>query len=60
SRLPFMPNHDVVFAGVATFLVGATSPIADAVTLVAATSLAELILCGLLLGTSSLARMLAR
>ncbi|WP_447407187.1 hypothetical protein, partial [Clostridium perfringens] len=26
SRLPFMPNHDVVFAGVATFLVGATSP----------------------------------
>ncbi len=60
SRLPFMPNHDVVFAGVATFLVGATSPIADAVTLVAATSLAGLILCGLLLGTSSLARTLAR
>lgn len=60
TRLPFMPNHDVVFAGVATFLVGASSPIADAVTLVAATSLAALVLSGLLLGSGSLARALAR
>ncbi|MBN2971126.1 hypothetical protein JW805_03735 [Roseomonas aeriglobus] len=56
SRLPLMPNKDVVFAGVVTVLVGAHGPIVDAIALVAALSLATHLIVGAVLGASEVVR----
>lgn len=56
SRLPLMPNKDLVFAGVVTVLVGAHGPIVDAIALVAALSLATHLIVGAVLGASDVVR----
>lgn len=56
SRLPLMPNKEIVFAGVVTLLVGAHGPIAEAIALVAALSLAANLIVGAVLGASDVVR----
>jgi hypothetical protein len=56
SRLPFLPNKDVVFAGLAVFFVGNDASIASAMTLMAALILAATLLVGAVLGISELLR----
>ncbi len=56
SRLPFLPNKDVVFAGLAVFFVGNDVSIASAMALMAALLLAANLLVGAVLGVSELAR----
>lgn len=56
SRLPFLPNKDVVFAGMAAFLIGRNSEIVEAMALMASLILAAHLLVGLLLGASELLR----
>jgi hypothetical protein len=56
SRLPFLPNKDVVFAGLAVFFVGNDANIASAMALMAALILAANLLVGALLGVSELVR----
>ena len=56
SRLPFLPNKDVVFAGLAVFFVGNDANIASAMALMAALTLATHLLVGALLGASELLR----
>lgn len=54
SRLPFMPNKDIVFAGLAVFLVGSGHQIVAAVTLLATLTLVLHILVGSVLGLTAL------
>ena len=54
SRLPFVPNKDVVFAGLAAFLVGPENQIAEAVTLLASLKLVTHLAVGGALGLSGL------
>ncbi|MDK4807529.1 MAG: hypothetical protein OC190_13405 [Novosphingobium aromaticivorans] len=54
SRLPFMPNKDIVFAGLAVFLVGSGHQIVAAVTLLATLTLILHILVGSVLGLTAL------
>ncbi|MDB5670728.1 MAG: hypothetical protein JWO25_1687 [Alphaproteobacteria bacterium] len=54
SRLPFVPNKDVVFAGVASFFVGQDIAIVDAMALMAALILAAHLVVGGLLGAFGL------
>ncbi|CAN5246849.1 hypothetical protein BH10PSE12_BH10PSE12_04440 [soil metagenome] len=54
SRLPLVPNKDVLFAGVATFLVGREGEIAEILALLASLLLAAHLLVGLLLGASGI------
>lgn len=55
SRLPFLPNKDLVFAGLATFLVGHDTDIAAAMALMASLILAAHLIVGAALGASELA-----
>ena len=55
SRLPFVPNKDVMFAGLATFLIGADLRIGMAMTLMATLILATHLLFALVLGTGDFA-----
>lgn len=54
SRLPFLPNKDVVFAGMAAFLIGRNSEIVAAIALMASLTLAAHLLLGIGLGASEL------
>lgn len=54
SRLPFVPNKDVVFAGLAAFLVGPENQIAQAVTLLATLKVGTHLIVGGALGLSGL------
>lgn len=56
SRLPFVPNKDVVFAGLAIFLLGHDIEIADLMTMMAGIILASHLAIGGLLGLSDIAR----
>lgn len=56
SRLPFLPNKDVVFAGLAVFFVGNDASIASAMALMAALTLVTTLLIGAMLGASELMR----
>jgi len=56
TRLPFLPNKDVVFAGLAVFFVGNDADIASAMALMAALTLATNLLVGAMLGASELLR----
>lgn len=56
SRLPLVPNKDVVFASIAFLLVGHDGEIATAVALVASLNLAANLLVGATLGLSGLIR----
>ena len=54
SRLPFVPNKDVVFAGLAAFLVGPENQIAEAVTLLASLKVGAHLMVGGVLGLTGL------
>lgn len=56
SRLPLLPNKDVVFAGLASFLVGNDVPLATAMALMAALILATHLLLAAILAAGDLAR----
>jgi hypothetical protein len=56
TRLPFLPNKDVVFAGLAVFFVGNDVAIASAMALMATLMLATTLLVGGILGASELVR----
>jgi hypothetical protein len=56
SRLPLIPNKDVLFAGVATFLVGREGEIAQVLALLASLLLATHLAVGLMLGASGVIR----
>ena len=56
SRLPFLPNKDVVFAGMAAFLIGRDSEIVSAMALMASLILAAHLLVGMVLGATELLR----
>ncbi|MFD1103849.1 hypothetical protein [Sphingobium olei] len=56
SRLPLLPNKDVVFAGMAAFLIGRDSEIVSAMALMATLILAAHLLVGIALGASGLWR----
>ncbi len=56
SRLPFLPNKDVVFAGMAAFLIGHDNEIGAAMALMASLILAAHLLVGMVLGTAELLR----
>jgi hypothetical protein len=49
SRLPFVPNKDVVFAGVAVFLIGHDAEIGTLMTMMATLILATHMTLGILL-----------
>ena len=54
SRLPFVPNKDVVFAGIATFLIGRTAEVSELLTMMAALTLATHVLLGSALSVGEL------
>ena len=56
SRLPFVPNKDIVFAGLASFFVGRDVQIVAAMTLMATLILAAHLLIGAALGAAELSR----
>jgi len=56
SRLPFMPNKDVIFVGLASFLVGRDTEIVDAMALLATLTVAAHVGVGLLLGLTGVIR----
>ncbi|MBV2150156.1 hypothetical protein KRZ98_18130 [Sphingobium sp. AS12] len=56
SRLPMVPNKDVLFAGVAVFLVGRELEIAQVLAVIASLLLAAHLLVGLILGLSGLVK----
>jgi hypothetical protein len=56
SRLPFLPNKEVVFAGLASFLVGSETQIVAAMTLIASLVVGMHLLLGAGLGVAELAR----
>jgi len=55
SRLPLIPNKELVFAGLALFLIGPDAAVADAMALMASLYLATHLLVGLTLGAAELA-----
>jgi hypothetical protein len=55
SRLPLLPNKDIVFAGIAVFLLGHDMEIAALMTLMAAISLAGNVIAGVISGLAGLA-----
>ncbi|USI72060.1 hypothetical protein [Sphingomonas morindae] len=55
SRLPLLPNKDLVFAGLAAFLVGHRAQVTELVSLLAGLTLATHVLLGVGLGVSELA-----
>jgi hypothetical protein len=56
SRLPLLPNKDVVFAGMAAFLIGRDSEIVSAMALMATLILTAHLVVGIILGASGLWR----
>ncbi|MCI4588848.1 hypothetical protein MOK15_01825 [Sphingobium sp. BYY-5] len=56
SRLPLLPNKDVVFAGMAAFLIGRDSEIVSAMALMATLILTAHLVVGIVLGASGLWR----
>ena len=56
ARLPFLPNKDVVFAGLAVLLIGQDSEIPSLLAMMAGLSLAAHLAVGAILGTSELIR----
>lgn len=54
SRLPLIPNKEMVFAGLALVLIGGDSPVADAMTLMASLFLVTHLLIGIALGAAEL------
>ncbi|PZU09897.1 hypothetical protein [Sphingomonas sp.] len=56
SRLPFLPNKDLVFAGIAAFLAGAHGGIAEVMALMASLLLCAHLCMGAVLGAAELAR----
>lgn len=56
SRLPFLPNKDVVFAGMTAFLIGPGNDIVSAMALMASLILAAHLLVGMVLGSIELLR----
>lgn len=56
SRLPFLPNKDVVFAGMAAFLIGRNSDIVSAMALMASLILAAHLVVGIILGIAGIVR----
>lgn len=56
SRLPFLPNKDLVFAGLAVFLVGRDTDIVTAMALMASLILVAHLIVGAALGASELFR----
>lgn len=56
SRLPFMPNKDVIFVGVASFIVGRDTEIVSAMALFASITLAAHLVAGLAFGLTGLIR----
>lgn len=56
ARLPFLPNKDVVFAGLAVLLIGQDSEIPSLLAMMAGLSLAAHLAVGTILGTSELIR----
>lgn len=56
SRLPFMPNKDVIFVGLASFVVGRDTDIVNAMALLATLTVAAHIAVGLALGLTGLFR----
>ncbi|MDO7835578.1 hypothetical protein Q4610_11040 [Sphingobium sp. HBC34] len=56
SRLPFLPNKDVVFAGMAAFLIGRDSEIVSAMALMASLILVAHLIVGMTLGAVGLLR----
>jgi hypothetical protein len=56
SRLPFLPNKDVVFAGMAAFLIGRDNEIVSAMALMASLTLAVHLCLGIGLGVAELLR----
>ncbi len=56
SRLPFMPNKDVIFVGMASFIVGRDTEIVNAMALLATLTVAAHVAVGLTLGLTGLIR----
>ena len=56
SRLPFMPNKDLIFVGLASFLVGRDTEIVNAMALFASITLAAHVAVGLTFGLTGLLR----
>ncbi len=56
SRLPFMPNKDVIFVGLASFVVGRDTEIVSAMALFASITLAAHVAVGLAFGLTGLIR----
>ncbi|MBT2188060.1 hypothetical protein KK488_13985 [Sphingobium sp. H33] len=56
SRLPFMPNKDVIFVSLATFFVGRDTEIVHAMALLASLTVAAHLVVGLTFGLSGLIR----
>jgi hypothetical protein len=56
SRLPFLPNKDVVFAGIAAFLIGRNGEIVSAMALMATLILAAHLVIGIALGAMEITR----
>lgn len=56
SRLPFMPNKDVIFVGLATFFVGRDTEVVSAMALLASLTVAAHLLVGLVFGLTGLMR----
>jgi len=54
SRLPFLPNKDIVFAGVAVFMLGHDLEVAALMTLMAAITLASHVVAGVVSGLAGL------
>lgn len=54
SRLPFMPNKDVIFVSLATFFVGRDTEIVNAMALLASVTVAAHLLVGLVFGVTGL------
>jgi hypothetical protein len=50
SRLPLLPNKDIIFTGVAVFLLGRDLEVAALMTMMAAVTLASHILVGVVTG----------
>jgi len=56
SRLPFMPNKDVIFVSLATFFVGRDTEVVNAMALLASLTVAAHLLVGLTFGLTGLIR----
>lgn len=56
SRLPFMPNKDVIFVSLATFFVGRDSEVINAMALLASLTVAAHLAVGLVFGVTGLLR----